>query len=72
MLLLARDKCLSEMHLQQPGFTCSNCGPLTKNKKRIKKLAFNLAWLLDILKIYPEEQLLIKYYVIKYLKLLII
>ena len=26
-----------EMHLKQPGFTHSSCGPLTKNKKRIKK-----------------------------------
>ena len=25
------------MHLKQPGFTCSACGPFTKNKKRIQK-----------------------------------
>ena len=35
--LLARDKFLLEMHLRQPGFTCSACGPFTKNKKRIQK-----------------------------------
>ena len=26
-----------EMHLKQPGFTYSSCGPFTKNKKRIEK-----------------------------------
>ena len=25
------------MHLRQPGFTCSNCRPFTKNEERIKK-----------------------------------
>ena len=28
---------MSEMHLRQPGFTYSACGPFTKNKKRIQK-----------------------------------
>ena len=28
---------MSEMHLKQPGFTYSDCGPLTKNKERIEK-----------------------------------
>ena len=32
--LLAGDKFLPEMHLIQPGFTYSACGPLTKNKER--------------------------------------
>ena len=31
-LLLAGDKFLPEMHLWQPGFTYSVCGPFTKNK----------------------------------------
>ena len=35
--LLAGDKCMTEMHLKQPGFTCSACGPFTKNKERIQK-----------------------------------
>ena len=35
--LLAGDKFMPEMHLRQPGFTCSACGPFTKNKERIKK-----------------------------------
>ena len=26
-----------EMNLKQPGFTCSACGPFTKNKKRVQK-----------------------------------
>ena len=34
--LLAGDKFLLEMHLKQPGFTCSACGPLAKNKERIQ------------------------------------
>ena len=28
---------MSEMHLRQPGFTYSACGPFTKNKKRIQR-----------------------------------
>ena len=35
--LLAGDKFVPEMHLKQPGFTYSACGPLTKNKERIRK-----------------------------------
>ena len=34
--LLAGDKCMTEMHLKQPGFTYSACSPFTKNKKRIE------------------------------------
>ena len=36
-LLLAGDKFMPEMHLIQPGFTYSACGPFTKNKERIQK-----------------------------------
>ena len=36
--LLAGDKFMPEMHLKQPGFTYSACGPFTKNKERIQKL----------------------------------
>ena len=35
--LLAGEKFMSEMHLRQPGFTYSACGPFTKNKERIKR-----------------------------------
>ena len=35
--LLAGDKFKPEMHLKQPGFTYSTCGPFTKNKERIQK-----------------------------------
>ena len=28
---------MPEMHLKQPGFTYSTCGPFTKNKERIQK-----------------------------------
>ena len=35
--LLAGDKFMPEMHLRQPGFTYSACGPFIKNKERIEK-----------------------------------
>ena len=35
--LLAQEKFMPEMHLRQPGFTYSACGPFTKNKERIQK-----------------------------------
>ena len=35
--LLRGDKFMPEMHLKQPGFTYSACGPFTKNKERIEK-----------------------------------
>ena len=36
-VLQVGDKFMSEMHLKQPGFTYSACGPFTKNKERIEK-----------------------------------
>ena len=27
---------MSKMHLKRPGFTCSACGPFTKNRERIQ------------------------------------
>ena len=36
-LLLAGDKFLPEMHLRQPQFAYSACGPFTKHKQRIQK-----------------------------------
>ena len=35
--LLACDKCMPEMHLRQPEFTYSACGPFTKKRERIEK-----------------------------------
>ena len=35
--LLTGDKFMSELHLKQPGFTNSACGPFTKHHKRIQK-----------------------------------
>ena len=35
--LLAAGKFMPEMHLKQPGFPYSVCGPFTKNKERIQK-----------------------------------
>ena len=35
--LLAGDKFMPEMHLKQPKFSFSACGPFTKSKERIQK-----------------------------------
>ena len=35
--ILVGDKFMPEVHLKQPGFTYSACGPFTKNKERIEK-----------------------------------
>ena len=35
--LLVGGTFMPEMHLRQPGFTYSACGPFTKNKERIQK-----------------------------------
>ena len=35
--LLVGDKFMPQIHLRQPGFTYSTCGPFSKNKERIKK-----------------------------------
>ena len=35
--LLVGDEFMPEMHLKQPGFTYSACGPFTRNKERIEK-----------------------------------
>ena len=34
--LLVGDKLMSEIYLRQPAFTYTNCGPFTKNRKRIQ------------------------------------
>ena len=71
--LLAGNKFMPKMHLRQPGFTYSACGLFAKNKERIQKLkehVFNRTWLMEILSLQLEEQLLIKYCVINHLILL--
>ena len=35
---LNEDKFKAELHLRQPGFTCSASGPFTKHCKRIRNL----------------------------------
>ena len=35
--LLVGDKFMPEMHLKQPGFIYSACGPFTKSKERVEK-----------------------------------
>ena len=37
-ILLVGDKFMPEMHLKQPGFTYSACGPIPKIKKELKSL----------------------------------
>ena len=37
IFLLTGDKFMPEMHLRQPGFTYSTCGPLTKHRETINK-----------------------------------
>ena len=39
--LLVDYRFMLEMHLKQPGFTYSACGPFTKNKERIEKFIQN-------------------------------
>ena len=36
--LLVGDKFMPKLHLRQPGFTFSACGPFTKHQERITKL----------------------------------
>ena len=36
-ILLTGHKSMSEMHIKQPGFTYSACGPSTKKKERIQQ-----------------------------------
>ena len=36
-ILLAGDKFMPEIHLRQPQFTYSACGPFTKHEQRIQK-----------------------------------
>ena len=36
--LLAGDKFMPEMHLRQPGFTYSACGPFTKKQRKNTKI----------------------------------
>ena len=37
MFLLEGDKFMHEMHLKQPGFTYSVCGPFSKTKKELNE-----------------------------------
>ena len=36
--LLAGERFMTEMLIEQPGFTYSACGPFTKNRQRIQKI----------------------------------
>ena len=80
--MLAGDKFMSEMHLRQPEFTYTACGPFTKKKRdypnlkrqeiqdiftktNYKNLAFSMKYYMKILKIYLEQQVLIKHHLMK-------
>ena len=39
--LLVGDKFMPEMHLRQPGFTYSACGPFARNKESLKSFLKN-------------------------------
>ena len=69
--LLVGDKFTPEMHLKQPGFTYSGCGPFTKKKElkslcrqemqilfikmNLIRLVFSMIWLMANQKIYQKE-----------------
>ena len=36
--LLTGAKFIPELHLKQPGITCSACGPFTKHQEKIQKV----------------------------------
>ena len=75
-LLLAGDKFMPEIHLSQPQFTYSACGPFTKHEQRIQKfretgdtnyiykherLVLLMMQLILIVKILQKEPLQIKF-----------
>ena len=35
--MLTEDKFISKLHLRQPGFTCSDCGPFIEHCEEIEK-----------------------------------
>ena len=55
--LLPGDTFMPEMHLKQPGFTYSACGPFTKNKERTQKFKETG----DTKYIYKNEQIFTNY-----------
>ena len=68
--LLAGDKFMPEMHLKQSGLLIVLVDHLQKSKKDLKnsktktnliRLVFSMTWLMVILKIEQEKQLLIKF-----------
>ena len=60
---LTGDTFIPEMHLRQPGFTCSACGPFTKTKERIQKFreTGDTKYIREINLIKQKDQLLIKF-----------
>ena len=50
-ILLVGDKFMPEMHLKQPGFTYSACGPFTKNKERIEKFIQTLLIKMNLIRL---------------------
>ena len=56
---------MPEMHLRQPGFTYSSCGPRTKKKTRIQKLKKKplilVGWSKKLIRTQKLQRLKIKY-----------
>ena len=59
-VLLARDQLIPEIHLWQPGFRYSACGPFTTNKERMQKFKESGDSWYIYQKELDKEQLLIK------------
>ena len=55
IFFLAGDTFMPEIHLKQPGFTYSACGDIFTEdiftEMSLMKLAFNMVWFMEILKI---------------------
>ena len=49
--LLVGDEFMPEMHLKQPGFTCSACGPFTKWRQIIQILFIKMNLIKHVFKI---------------------
>ena len=51
--LLVGDKFMPEMHLKQPGFTYSACGPFTKSVERIEKFMSLKVLIKNLMEVVP-------------------
>ena len=53
MFLTGEERFMPEMHLKEPGFTYSACGPFTKNKgSTTNELGFYYVWLIFLVNMF--------------------